>query len=153
MRSFRTVVGRRRTPVLVGRRAELDLLDEALATVHHGSGQVVVVSGDAGIGKSRLIEEFGNRNDDALVASGHCVDATTDALAYAPWSEMLWWLMREVGDDVIGEERASLSRLLPEIDLTEKEAPAGGKELLLEAVIDVLNEIATTRPLVVLVED
>src|SRR3954449_13537180 len=151
MRSFRTVVGRRRTPVLVGRRAELDLLDEALATVRRGSGQVVVVSGDAGIGKSRLIEEFASRNDDALVVTGHCVDASTDALAYAPWSELLWWLIRAVDDDIVGEERAALSRLLPEIDVTH--APSdGSRDLLLEPVLTVLNRVAAQRSLVVVIE-
>jgi len=73
------MVGRRRTAVLVGRRAELDLLDTGLAAVRRGSGQIYLVSGDAGIGKSRLIEEFANRNDDVRVFTGHCVNASTDA--------------------------------------------------------------------------
>ena len=35
--------------------------------------------------------------------------------------------MREVGDDAIGEQRAALSRLLPEIDLTDNDAPSAAK--------------------------
>jgi DNA-binding NarL/FixJ family response regulator len=153
MRSFRAVKGRRRTPVVVGRRAELDTLDEALADVGSGAGRILVVSGDAGIGKSRLIEEFASRHDDALVVIGHCVDASTDALAYAPWSELFWWLTRAVDADVLGSERAELSRLLPEIDLTDGDASDGGKRVLFEAVVEVLHRAALHRLLVVVVED
>jgi DNA-binding CsgD family transcriptional regulator len=147
------MVGRRRTAVLVGRRAELDLLDAGLAAVRRGSGQIYLVSGDAGIGKSRLIEEFANRNDDVRVFTGHCVNASTDALAYAPWSELLWYLVREVGADALGEQRAALSRFLPEIDLTDRDDVGGSKELLFEALIEALARTAATRPLVIVLED
>src|SRR4029077_9352702 len=70
-------VSRRRTPVLVGRRAELGTLDEALANVRARRGDIVVVQGEAGIGKSRLVEDFVARTDDALAVIGNCVDAAT----------------------------------------------------------------------------
>jgi predicted ATPase len=45
------------SPVLIGRHAELDLLEQALHTAQNGDGRLVLLSGEAGIGKSRLVEE------------------------------------------------------------------------------------------------
>jgi predicted ATPase len=45
------------TPVFIGRSAELSQLAEALSEVQLGSGRYILVSGEAGIGKSRLIAE------------------------------------------------------------------------------------------------
>ena len=45
----------------VGRAGELARLEERLAEVEQGRGQVVVISGDPGIGKSRLLSEFRRR--------------------------------------------------------------------------------------------
>ena len=46
------------SPVLVGRAAELAVLDDALARAAEGEPAVVLVGGDAGLGKTRLVSEF-----------------------------------------------------------------------------------------------
>jgi DNA-binding CsgD family transcriptional regulator/tetratricopeptide (TPR) repeat protein len=143
-------VSRRRTPVLVGRRAELSALEAALAATTDGLGQIVVVDGEAGIGKSRLIEDFIARVDDALCVTGNCVDAATDALAYAPWTELLWWLVREIGADALGPERTELARLLPELGAADND---GSRDLLFEAIVEVLHRCASSRSLIVVIED
>src|SRR6516225_7060140 len=55
------------SPVLVGRSGELSALDTALAEAGRGSPLTVIVEGEAGVGKSRLVSEFGEpaRADDA----------------------------------------------------------------------------------------
>jgi transcriptional regulator with AAA-type ATPase domain/tetratricopeptide (TPR) repeat protein len=64
-----TLVGRQRTDpgpmtpaaAFVGRRLELDLLEDRLAAIRRGQGQIIGVAGDAGIGKSRLLGELRRR--------------------------------------------------------------------------------------------
>ena len=57
---------------LVGRVAERSMLDDTLARVMTGTPAIVIVGGDAGIGKSRLVAAFGDRarEQDARVPSG-----------------------------------------------------------------------------------
>src|SRR5438105_11488975 len=48
-------------PVLIGRERELSRLEDALLDGHRGNGQVVVIGGDAGVGKTRLATELQER--------------------------------------------------------------------------------------------
>lgn len=148
---------RRRTPVLVGRRSELAVLEDGLADVRDGRGAVVLVSGEAGLGKSRLVEEFVAAHDDVLAISGGCVDATTDALPYAPWTELLWWLVRELDADALGPARAHLARLLPELGTPADDGNDGtdGKSMLFEAIVEALHSVTRDRDrrVVCVVED
>jgi DNA-binding CsgD family transcriptional regulator len=70
----------------VGRVAELDRLDSALATLEERGAATVLVGGDAGMGKSRLIEEFCSRARarGALVAVGTCTPSEGGGLPYGP---------------------------------------------------------------------
>lgn len=74
-------------PVLVGRKAELDQLESCLKLVFQGKGATVLVSGEAGTGKTRLITEFLNKakNQGATVLSGWCLSNT--AVPYFPFFE------------------------------------------------------------------
>src|ERR1700746_210058 len=57
-------------PSLVGRDAELAALDEQVALVRTGAFRVVLVTGEPGIGKSRLVNEFAERHRDCAVVVG-----------------------------------------------------------------------------------
>src|SRR5450432_550580 len=72
--------------VFVGRVVELDRLDAALAALPERGAATVLVGGDAGIGKSRLIEGFcaRARSLGALVAVGACTPAEGGGLPYGP---------------------------------------------------------------------
>ncbi|MGH3381493.1 MAG: ATP-binding protein, partial [Actinoallomurus sp.] len=91
-------------PTLVGRIAELARLDAALAQARSGSSVLLFVSGDAGIGKSRLIETFADqaRSEDAIVFSGACLDLAEGAAPYAPFVAAL----RPLADELTGDELA-----------------------------------------------
>lgn len=75
----------------VGRQDELDLLRRRLADARTGSGSVIVVSGPAGIGKSRLLEEFVAEAAATPIVWGSAV-ADPGAPALWPWTRALRWL-------------------------------------------------------------
>ena len=63
---------------LLERAVDLEILDSALAAAGHGSGSVVLVSGEAGIGKTRLVQSFSqSHRDDARILWGACDDLST----------------------------------------------------------------------------
>jgi tetratricopeptide (TPR) repeat protein len=74
----------------VGRRAEIELLRAALADASHGRARLVVVSGEPGMGKTRLLEEcaVSAENTGFVVHWGRCW-AGGDAPAMWPWSKLL----------------------------------------------------------------
>jgi hypothetical protein len=67
---LRNVTGVPRRPFLVGRDAELAALDEQVALVRTGAFRVVLVTGEPGIGKSRLASELAERHCDSAVVVG-----------------------------------------------------------------------------------
>ena len=76
---------RERTPNLIGRESALSALGEALGGVAD-AGSLVLVRGEVGIGKTRLLEEFATRvAEEAHVVRGGCVEG----VSYAPWTEAL----------------------------------------------------------------
>ncbi|HET9665539.1 MAG TPA: ATP-binding protein, partial [Desertimonas sp.] len=78
-------------PWFVGRNEELRHLIVALEATIAGSSVAVLVGGDAGIGKSRLVAELGKRAESAgaVVLTGQCLDVAEGAAPYAPIHEVL----------------------------------------------------------------
>lgn len=123
------------SPVLVGRAAEMAALEAALDTVRQGEPAAVLVGGEAGMGKTRLIAEFtaAARGAGVRVLTGACLELGADGLPFSPFTAMLRDLVREVGAKEIasrlsGSGRAAreLARLLPE--LSAGRAPVGPNE-------------------------
>jgi DNA-binding NarL/FixJ family response regulator len=76
-------------PTLIGREAPLAELGELLALARNGQGQLAFLTGEAGVGKSRLVEEFVRAAPpDVLVLTGHCYDEEP-APPYGPFAELL----------------------------------------------------------------
>jgi predicted ATPase len=77
-------------PELIGRQSELAVLTDALADAAAGTGRLVLVEGDAGVGKTRLVQEFADRAaaGGATVLSGGCLQLEAD-IPYAPFDEAL----------------------------------------------------------------
>jgi DNA-binding NarL/FixJ family response regulator/tetratricopeptide (TPR) repeat protein len=140
----------RRTAPVLGREPELGALGDALEGCRQGAG-VVLVAGEAGSGKTRLIEEFEDRHRDARFVWGGCIEAA-DSIAYAPWSELLGTLVREFDDGTLGASRSELARIVSGLDAEGLSGGTEGRTLLFDAVVDVLAR-AANEPLVCVVED
>ncbi|MGI5458172.1 helix-turn-helix transcriptional regulator [Streptomyces sp. CA-249302] len=147
------------SPVFVGRGEELDTLNEALARAGAGEPQALLIGGEAGVGKTRLVEEFATAacRAGAVVALGGCVEIGADGLPFAPFSTALRALRRELPDELAaaaaGQEE-ELTRLLPEIG----ESNGGrhdeeGMARLFELTARVLERVAADRTVVVALED
>src|SRR4051812_37337420 len=77
-------------PVLIGRAAQLATLERLIAEVRQSRGQVVLISGEAGIGKSRLVLEMKARVIDqgCAIFQGRCFEPDR-ALPFAPLLDLL----------------------------------------------------------------
>ena len=151
-------------PPLIGRERDLARLREGLEGAIAGRGSLVVLIGEVGIGKSRLVSELTatatQRQGRALV--GRCYE-TERILPFAPWVDALrTGHVLEEGELLETLEpgwRAELGRLLPELP----GAPAmptsvpigrgGNARHLFEAIGELLARIARRHPLVVVLED
>jgi DNA-binding CsgD family transcriptional regulator len=130
------------SPELIGRAAEVAALSAALADARRGRGRLVLIEGDAGIGKTRLVEEFTARLDGVRVLVGGGIPLASDT-PYAP---------------VLGILQA-LARLHPAAagELLLSDAPghadAFGPTRLLAAVAEAVRAVAAGTPLALVVED
>lgn len=149
-------VDRVRGVAFAGRRAELAGLASAGAEVAgSGRGRLVVIAGDAGVGKSRLVQEFLDRasRDGWATAAGGCVDVAAGALTYAALIGILRHLDRRLGRDVLAElAGAGIGDLAPLLPGASGGQPGAGG-LLLERVLDFLVRLGEVAPAVLVVED
>jgi DNA-binding CsgD family transcriptional regulator/tetratricopeptide (TPR) repeat protein len=151
------------SPVVVGRDAELAALGAALDSAVSGVPAVVLVGGEAGVGKTRLVEEASARAREAgaRVLTGSCIELGGAGLPLGPLSDALRALAQVTPPDeldaFLGPARGELARLLPELDPDRAlDAPPpgeAGSARLLELVLGVLQRVAADRPLVFVVED
>ena len=93
-------------PVFVAREAELAKLDGLLDAALDGAGTVAFVTGEAGIGKTALVEEFSlralERHSDLVVTWGACNAATGAGDPYGPWRQVLSQLTGDVESGTTG---------------------------------------------------
>jgi DNA-binding CsgD family transcriptional regulator len=101
----------------IGRTEELAALDAALERARGGGPVVALVAGDAGIGKTRLLEEFCERAyaSGARVLRGASIPASEAGLPYAPIVQVLRCMPSETFDSLPDPVRAELAVLLPEL--------------------------------------
>ncbi len=140
----------------VGRAEALAVLQEAWARAKAGQTSTVLVSGEAGIGKSRLVREFLGRAGDGRTLVSSCLELGEDAAAFGPFTAALRGLLREIGASGMAEllpaAPAELARLLPELG-TAAVADEGTRARLFETILVLLEQLASARPLVLVVED
>ncbi|MEV6050568.1 AAA family ATPase [Streptomyces sp. NPDC052107] len=146
------------SPVFVGRTDELDTLNDALARARAGEPQALLLGGEAGVGKTRLVEEFATAaGRNAVVAIGGCVEIGADGLPFAPFSTALRALRDALPEEFAtaaqGQEE-ELARLLPDLG----EAGAGrhdeqGMARLFELTARLLERVAAEHPVVLVLED
>ncbi|MGH3347135.1 MAG: ATP-binding protein, partial [Nocardioides sp.] len=160
------IVATQTSKTLVGRDTELTDLESWLreaadeGSAVSGAMSGVVVSGDAGVGKTRLLTEVRDRltADGWRVLAGHCLDLGDSGLPYLPFSEILGRLdvdLPEVVATVAGHH-PTLSRLQPGRRTLAVEGGDGGaidRSALFDAVHALLEEASREAPLLVVVED
>ncbi|HEX3832106.1 MAG TPA: AAA family ATPase [Solirubrobacteraceae bacterium] len=155
------MVGRVSSSRFVGRREELAALEAAAEQAHGGIGSVVLVGGEAGMGKSRLIGELGARavSRGMTVLVGECLALGEGELPYAPVVGALRSLVDQRGApeiEALFPSGNELAALMPELAGGQAEPapePAGSQARLFEQLAALLASAARAAPLVVVVED
>ncbi|WP_246494726.1 AAA family ATPase [Streptomyces zagrosensis] len=147
------------SPVFIGRTEELTELTGALVRATAQEPQALLIGGEAGVGKTRLVEEFLTAAcaSGAVTALGGCVEIGVDGLPFAPVSTVLRALRRRLGDELdqaaAGQE-GELARLLPELGETAPESrDEDGRARLFELTARLLERLAAERTLVITIED
>ncbi|WP_073260838.1 ATP-binding protein [Cryptosporangium aurantiacum] len=144
---------------LVGRDAELATLRGLLDGSAPGGPGAAIVSGEAGIGKTRLLREFARSAaaEGALVLVGHCVSFGGDAVPFLPVSEAFGRLARDEPDTVdrLRAHYPPLARLLPHRRLVGSDGTEGRLDPadLYEAVLGALFDLSADRRVLLVVED
>ncbi|GAA2589885.1 AAA family ATPase [Actinomadura fulvescens] len=148
---------------LIGRRAELGELTGALDRAAAGQAGVVLVSGDAGVGKSRLVAELAAlaRTRGAAVLTGLCAELG-EGMPYLPLTDALWTAARDplaspaerqALRDAL-DDRPVLARLLPDGGgQPAGTAPDVAQQQLFGAVLGLLGELSADRPVLLVLED
>ena len=143
--------------VLIGREVERAQLRQALEEAAGGHGHVVTVVGEAGIGKTSVLDALA-REAIALrarVLVGRCYESAS-ILPFGPWVDAFrsgQTLDDETLDALHPVWRSELARLLPEANTAGLPAPSDNVLRLFEGVAHFIETLATRRALVLMLED
>jgi len=149
----------------IGREFELSELQRALEKVLDGSRRLILVSGEAGIGKTRLAEEFARRAADqgvrVVLARSSEVEC---APAFWPWIQVVRSLIRDVALRPnlfsLGASVVEIARIVPELcdclptfAASTTHDPRTARLLLFDGITAFLQRVARTQPILLLLED
>jgi tetratricopeptide (TPR) repeat protein len=145
---------------LVGRSRELRALEEALLSVRDDHGRLVLLSGEAGVGKTRLAQELASAatHNGYVVATGRCYDQRSGVPFY-PFLEALAAAYRLTPPALRSAARSQwpdLARLLPEqlgVPAPRDLSAPQEQEVLFSAVSSFLLALAGTSPIALLLDD
>jgi DNA-binding CsgD family transcriptional regulator/tetratricopeptide (TPR) repeat protein len=141
---------------LVGRELSLGVLQSAVRRTADGRPCLLLVSGETGVGKTRLVKEL-VATEAVTLLYGACVPMAGDPLPFAPLTQALHGLSRSGTWNLQLERSPDLARLVPG---TEPSRPAGSAELgvsspfgLFQAVLALLERLGAAAPAALVVED
>jgi len=149
---------------LVARSAEVARLDAALARARTGKRQVVFIAGEAGAGKTTLVDHFldgaaaSGSGAAPIVAHAQCLETSGLHEPYLPLLDALERLTRDVhvGDTVTGVLRRCAPTWVAQMPTLVRGDASGAAPMpgsMLRELIAVFDEIARTRPVVLALED
>jgi DNA-binding CsgD family transcriptional regulator len=162
------------SPTFVGRTEELARLAAAGDRAAAGTPTAVLVGGEAGVGKTRLVGEMvaAARAAGATVLLGGCVELGGEGVPFAPLVEALRGFVRDLDEPALarlvpGQARVELARLLPELGPATAAAVGAGERAavggdpgpwseqgrLFELLLGLLERLADERLAVLVVED
>ena len=151
--------GRLTSSHFVGRLGELAELELRFREAAAGTPRLLLLGGDSGIGKTRLVAEFEARAEGALVLRGESVELGEGELPYAPLLGALRPLVR-ARDEALARltpsSRGLLATLLPALGESTAGGPAdepAGQVRLFEALLELFDLLTAQRPLVLILED
>lgn len=147
----------------VGRERELGRIREAFATALQGTGLMVTISGDAGMGKTTLVEDFLSeleaQTSAAWIARGRCSERLSNTDAFVPIFECLEELTRgESGVDASHLLKTAaptwFSQLAPGSEDLTGAAPTGAsRERMRREFVRFFETLSTIRPVVLFLDD
>ncbi len=146
---------------MVGRTAVVDQLLAALESARAGAPRHIVIGGEAGVGKTRLlarVREIATEQGSRVLLGG-CVAVGDAGLPFAPYAEILRSLVAQDGASTVataaGRSAADLSRLVPALSArgTASEDGIWAQARLYEALLDLFRRLAERAPLLVQLED
>jgi DNA-binding winged helix-turn-helix (wHTH) protein/tetratricopeptide (TPR) repeat protein len=151
---------------LIGRDKALDELRESLEKAFNYQHQIVFITGEAGIGKTALADEFQRRAAEApaiRIARGQCVEGYGGKEAYYPMLEALGQLCRSPGGESVIRTLASQAPTwlvqFPAFikrehrEMLQREILGATRERMLREIGDALAAIASSSPLLIVIED
>jgi eukaryotic-like serine/threonine-protein kinase len=157
--------------VFVGREAELAELRAYVDKALHGIGQLFLISGEPGIGKTRLADELSwhARSQGARVIWGRCWEGSGSP-AYWPWIQVVRSCLEALGaerlDLLLNSEGRPVAELLPEVSQTRRLStaatslralpssdPEEARFRLFDSTARLLKSAASAEPLVVVFDD
>lgn len=154
------------SPVVIGRDHERNVLEDVLARAAAGDGAgVVLVAGEAGIGKTRVLDEASAvaADEGFLVLHGGCVSLGSDeGLPFAPIAEALRGVVTSVPADVLAPmldaSTDELASLVPQLSGPLPPASGGARPdwaqtRILEGLLALLDRLGAWRPVLLVVED
>jgi tetratricopeptide (TPR) repeat protein len=150
----------------VGRDKERDVLRRCLDLAQAGRGSIAMVSGVAGIGKTRLAGEIGTEASKRgfLTLAGACYDRD-DSAPFNPFVEILESARGQMSSEetlrgIIGDTSGELGRLVPQLRRDSADVPATGdlsaeqsRRLLLTAFVEFLRRLAKSAPVLLIIDD
>ena len=167
---LRNSIGIPRRPSLVGRDAELAALDEQVALAHTGAFRVVLVTGEPGVGKSRLVNEVAERQRDSAVVVGSRAFELGMTYSLALWIEAFERLLSPAPTAEVrrlcGSSVCDLALVLrparralgsspgkpdPELDRAAGREP--DSERLLRALTELIDNLSADSPVIVVLDD
>ena len=133
--------------MIISREAELRRLDDLLAALIRGEGGALIVHGDAGIGKTTLLEARAERSGDAVTVVRACGVETEMELPFSALADLLGPVLSHL--DALPAPQAAV--LMGALAL---EPPTPGDRLALcVAALGVLRAAARSRPVLAIVDD